>query len=41
MRVVHILKDGRKVDSVAGHVIQNEQFYRIYNNIIKRIGERK
>ena len=34
--VLHVMKDGTVRDSVKGLVIENEQFYRIYNSIIKK-----
>ena len=35
MKIVHIMADGSTRDSVKGLVIQNEQFYRVLQNIIK------
>ena len=36
MRIVHIMADGTVKESVKGVVIQNKQFYTIYNELLKR-----
>lgn len=33
MKAVHIMQDGSVRDSVAGHVIQNEEFYAVLHGI--------
>ena len=34
--IVHIMQDGTVKDSVQGVVIQDKQFYIIYNELLKR-----
>lgn len=41
MKVIHIMADGTIRDSVEGIVIENEQFYQVVNNIMKKGDERK
>lgn len=36
MRTIHIMADGTVKDSVQGVVIQNKEFYTIYNELLKR-----
>lgn len=36
MRIIHVMADGTTRDSVAGLVIQNEQFYEVLNGIIEK-----
>lgn len=36
MRIIHIMADGSKRDSVRGVIIQNEEFYRVLYGIIQR-----
>lgn len=37
MKVIHIMQDGTVKESIEGTVIHNEQFYRIYNEILKKV----
>ena len=36
MQIIHIMADGTIRDSVAGVVIQSEQFYQVLNGIIEK-----
>ena len=36
MQIIHIMADGTTRDSVAGVVIQSEQFYQVLNGIIEK-----
>ena len=36
MRIIHIMADGSKRDSIKGVVIQSEDFYRVLNGIIEK-----
>ena len=36
MRIIHVMKDGTTRDSVAGVVIQSEEFYRVFQGIIEK-----
>lgn len=33
--VIHIMSDGTIKENIDGTVIENEQFYRVFNEIIK------
>lgn len=35
MKVIHIMADGTEKENIEGTVIENEQFYRVFNEIIK------
>lgn len=37
MKVIHIMSDGSIKESIEGTVIENEQFYRVYNEILKKV----
>lgn len=39
--IVHIMKDGTVKDSVKGVVIQEKQFYIVYNEILKKVGAKQ
>ena len=40
MRIVHIMADGSKRESIEGTVIENEEFYRVLQGIVeKKVGE--
>ena len=36
MQIIHVMADGTIRDSVAGIVIQNDQFYQVLNGIIEK-----
>lgn len=36
MKIIHIMADGTERDSVEGVVITNEQFYRLWSDIIRK-----
>ena len=36
MQIIHVMADGSTRDSVAGIVIQNEQFYQVLNSILEK-----
>ena len=36
MNIIHIMKDGSIRDSVEGITIQSEQFYRVFNEILRK-----
>ena len=36
MKIVHVMADGSTRDSVAGIVIQNDQFYQVLQGIIEK-----
>ncbi len=36
MQIIHVMADGTIRDSVAGIVIQNEQFYQVLNGILEK-----
>ena len=36
MQIIHVMADGTTRDSVAGIVIQNDQFYQVLNGIIEK-----
>lgn len=36
MRIIHIMADGTTRDSVAGVVIQNDQFYQVLQGILEK-----
>ena len=35
MKITHVMADGSKRESVKGVVIQNEDFYRVFQRIIE------
>lgn len=39
--VVHIMKDGTVRNSIDGVVIQSESFYKVLNEIQKKLNKRK
>lgn len=41
MRAIHILKDGSRVETVKGIVINDELFYRLLNDILNKKGRAK
>ena len=36
MQIIHVMADGTIRDSVAGIVIQNDQFYQVLNGILEK-----
>ena len=36
MKIIHIMADGSKRESIQGAVIQNEEFYRVLQGIIEK-----
>ena len=40
LKIVHVMADGSKRDSVAGVVIQSEEFYRVLQGIIEKRREK-
>ena len=36
MQIIHVMADGTTRDSVAGIVIQNDQFYQVLNGILEK-----
>ena len=36
MKIVHIMQDGSKRESVKGVVIQNEEFYRVLQGLLEK-----
>ena len=36
MNIIHVMKDGTKLKSIEGVVIQNDQFYQVLNGIIEK-----
>lgn len=40
MKIVHIMADGSKRESIKGAVIQNEEFYRVVNGILDKRGSK-
>lgn len=36
MRIIHVMKDGTTRDSVAGVVIQSEEFYQVMEGILEK-----
>ena len=36
MRIIHIMADGTTRDSVAGVVIQSDQFYQVLHGIVEK-----
>lgn len=41
MNIIHIMADGSTRDSVAGMVIQDDQFYRVLHRILSKRGKGK
>lgn len=39
MNIIHIMKDGTQLQSVEGVVIQSEQFYKVFNEIQKKLSK--
>lgn len=36
MNIIHVMADGSTRESIEGVVIQNEQFYRVLNDILEK-----
>jgi hypothetical protein len=41
MKIIHIMADGTRRDSVEGLVIRNKEFYQVLNGILEKKGDRK
>ena len=41
MKILHIMADCTRRDSVEGLGIRNEEFYQVLNGILEKKGERK
>ena len=39
MKIIHVMADGSTRDSVAGMVIQNDQFYKVLHRILSKRGK--
>lgn len=36
MKIVHIMQDGSTRETIAGHIIQNEEFYAVLTAALKK-----
>ena len=41
MRIIHIMADGTRRESLEGLVIRNKEFYQVLNGILAKKGDRK